>query len=193
MTRHAQLLDELRAYEPADALEDEHHRAIVNLLTDAAHAFSRAHFTPGHITASLFIIDDGGRLLLHHHRRLGRWLQMGGHVEGEELPHEAALREGREESGLDDLVLLGGVLDVDVHAIPAGKGEPDHRHFDIRYAARTRTPERITMDGNESNDLRWVEFAAAEPLMNEAASSRVIAKLRGIVEHDVHGAKRRLT
>ena len=63
---------------------------------------------------------------------LGRWLQMGGHVEEGESPSAAALREGAEESGLTDLALLrDGIFDVDVHAIPAAKGEPDHFHFDM--------------------------------------------------------------
>ncbi|HEX6160523.1 MAG TPA: NUDIX domain-containing protein, partial [Thermoanaerobaculia bacterium] len=101
MTRNDSLLAQLGTYEPADELEGSHRVKMVNLLTSAAaDPFSRAHFAPGHFTASVYIIDDGGRLLLHHHRRLNLWLQMGGHVEPEEHPHTAALREGAEESGL---------------------------------------------------------------------------------------------
>lgn len=177
--RPAGLLDELRDYEPFDELEARHHREIVNLLTAGGDSFSRGHFQPGHITASLFIVDESmERLLLHHHRRLNRWLQMGGHVEGDENPAEAALREGREESGLSDLELVvDGIFDLDVHRIPAAKGEPEHRHFDVRYVARTRTPEAIAIDCNESNALAWVPLSEAEARMNEAASSRVIAKI----------------
>lgn len=177
--RHETLLAQLRAYEPADAREAMHHRDIVNLLTAGEEAFTRGHFAPGHITASLFIVDEPMQhLLLHHHRRLDRWLQMGGHVEGHEEPERAALREGREESGLADLELvIGGIFDLDVHAIPAAKGEPDHRHFDVRYLARTATPEAIAIDRNESRELAWVPLAEAETRMNEAASSRVIGKI----------------
>ena len=113
---------------------------------------------------------------------------MGGHVEGGEDPREAALREGREESGLTDLELLRDVVvDLDVHAIPAGRGEPDHYHFDVRYVARTRAPQAIAIDEAESNDLAWIPLERAELLMNEAASSRVIRKLEHLLnEGDPH-------
>lgn len=177
MSRASVLIEQLRAYTPVDALEAEHHRAIIGLLTNTHEPFSRHSFDPGHITASCFIVD-GDRLLLHRHRRLGRWLQMGGHVEGEETPQDAALREGAEESGLNDLAFLcDGVFDVDVHAIPAGKGEPDHRHFDVRFLAHTAHPGSISIDPSESDDLAWVPLDAAAALMNEEASSRVVRKI----------------
>jgi 8-oxo-dGTP pyrophosphatase MutT (NUDIX family) len=183
MLRHESLLAELREYEPADELEARHRAAIAELLSSAGEAaFTRGHFGPGHITASCYIVDaERELLLLHHHRRLDRWLQMGGHVEPGESAGHAALREGSEESGLRDLTLIGGICDVDVHAIPAGKGEPDHHHFDVRYLARTRTPARITRDETESNALAWVPLAEAESRMNEAAASRVIRKIQSSI------------
>lgn len=177
MTRVEALAAELRRYRAADELEMAHHRGVLELLGAGEPSFLRGSFEPGHITASLFIVDANWRLLLHRHKRLGRWLQMGGHVEPGETTLEAALREGSEESGLADLEIVGGVIDVDVHAIPAGKGEPDHRHFDVRYVARTRTPETITIDPAESEALAWFHLADAESAMNEAASTRVIRKI----------------
>ena len=176
--RRLDLLAQLERYRPSDALEARHHQAIVALVESSDGAFDRGHFVPGHVTASCFIVD-GDRLLLHHHRRLNRWLQMGGHVEGDEDPAKAALREGSEESGLRDLALAAdGIFDLDVHLIPAGKGEPEHRHFDVRYLARTATPGAVVIDPAESSELAWVPFAAAESMMDEAASSRVIQKIR---------------
>lgn len=176
--RRAHLLEQLGRYRPADALEARHHAAIVELVDNAGDAFARTHFAPGHVTASCFIVD-GDRLLLHHHRRLNRWLQMGGHVERDEDPASAALREGAEESGLGDLTFaVDGIFDLDVHVIPAAKGEPEHRHFDVRYLARTATPDAVVLDRAESNELAWVPLERAEAMMNEAASSRVIQKIR---------------
>lgn len=176
--RRLDLLAQLEAYRPVDALEARHHEAIVELVAHAPGAFDRAYFTPGHVTASCFIVH-GTTLLLHHHRRLNRWLQMGGHVEREERPEEAALREGSEESGLPDLALaMDGIFDLDVHVIPAAKGEPEHRHYDVRYVARTAVPDAVVIDRAESNDVAWVPLERAEALMNEAASSRVIQKIR---------------
>ena len=178
--RNACLLAELAQYRAADEREAGHHSAFLELLSHPADAFSRERFDPGHITASLYIIDERGEaILLHHHRRLNRWLQMGGHVEEGESTVEAALREGKEESGLQDLRLAGGrILDLDVHSTPAGKGEPDHFHFDVRYLAHTLNPSGIAMDRNESNQLAWIALDGAEALMNEAASARVIRKIR---------------
>ena len=181
MTRHQRLLAELESYGAADAAEEGHRRAMVNLLTKED-AFARHYFEPGHFTASCYIIDDAGRLLLHHHRRLDRWLQMGGHVEADETPDRAALREGAEESGLTDLQLLGeGIFDLDIHGIPAAKGEPDHAHYDVRYVARTAAPESIALDRTESNDLAWVTLDRATELMSGEESHRVIRKIERLL------------
>ena len=175
-SRNDLLLAQLRSYEPAGELEDGHRRAMVKLLTDAVEPFSRAHFVPGHFTASCYILDGAGRLLLHHHRRLHRWLQMGGHVDGDELPVSAALREGREESGLTDLS-EATLFDLDVHFIPAGKGEPDHHHFDIRFVARTAMPEAVVLDPAESRELAWVTLDRAAALMPGSESQRALTKI----------------
>lgn len=181
MTRHERLRGELERYETLDAAEARHRAAMVALL-DAPDAFSRAHFAPGHFTASCYVIDGGRRLLLHHHRRLDRWLQMGGHVEGDELPSRAALREGTEESGLTDLALVGdGIFDLDIHGIPAAKGEPDHDHYDVRYLARTASPDAIAIDRAESNDLAWVTLDRAAELMPGSESRRVLHKIERLL------------
>jgi 8-oxo-dGTP pyrophosphatase MutT (NUDIX family) len=171
-------LDQLRSYSPDDPAEALHREQMVKLLTSVPEPFSRAHFTPGHFTASCYIVDGAGRLLLHHHRRLQRWLQMGGHVEAGESAELAALREGAEESGLSDLALVpAGIFDLDIHGIPAAKGEPDHDHFDVRYAAQTASPEAMTIDRAESNELAWVTLERAGELMPGSESHRVLRKL----------------
>jgi len=178
MSRQRTLLSQLQTFEPEDELEAAHRHAMVNLLTESPDSFARAHFAPGHFTASCFIVDDAGRLLLHHHRRLDRWLQMGGHIEDGECPDSAALREGREESGLQDLSLVWpGIFDLDVHSIPAGSGEPGHAHFDVRYLARTVSPSAIRIDPGESRDLAWVPLHRAAELMPGQESHRVIRKI----------------
>jgi 8-oxo-dGTP pyrophosphatase MutT (NUDIX family) len=182
MSRAESLLRELRHYEPFDSVERQHCRDLINLLGKGESGFSRETFDPGHVTASCFIIDPSGqRVLLHRHKRLGRWLQMGGHVETNEPLVEAALREAAEESGLDDIELLPGIIDVDVHRIPAGKGEPEHRHYDVRFLARTHAPEAITLDRSESDALAWFPLQDAAATMNEEASARVIDKIAVIV------------
>ena len=161
-----------------EAYDGPYRPDFLQLLRATGAPFSRNQFEPGHITASCYVIDGGGRLLLHHHRRLNRWLQMGGHVEAGEQPVDAALREAAEESGLRDLELAyDGIADLDVHVIPAGRGEPQHRHFDVRYIARTGSPEAIAMDAQESNDLIWVDLDRAADLMKGEESLRVLRKI----------------
>lgn len=171
----------LASYEPSEPAEGAHREAMLDLVRNTAAPFSRNQFDPGHFTASCFIVDGDGRLLLHDHRRLGRWLQMGGHLEAGESPDDAALREGAEESGLRDLRLLDGIADLDVHVIPAGRGEPQHRHFDVRYIARTSSPESIAVDPRESRSLMWFDLERAAALMQGEESLRVIRKIRRIL------------
>jgi 8-oxo-dGTP pyrophosphatase MutT (NUDIX family) len=172
------LLCELRAHVAADEDEERNRVAMLELLMSTADPFSRSGFAPGHFTASCFILDDEQRLLLHHHRRLDRWLQMGGHLEPGEDPSAAALREGAEESGLEDLALMvERIFDLDVHEIPAARGEPAHNHFDVRYVARTHSPSSIRIDRAESNDLAWVSLPRAADMMAGYESLRVIRKI----------------
>ncbi|HUP65000.1 MAG TPA: NUDIX domain-containing protein [Thermoanaerobaculia bacterium] len=183
MTRAATLLALIEAYEPADAMESRHRDRFLELLRLSGDPLRRDHFDPGHITASAFVIHrKSRRLLLHRHRRLGRWLQMGGHIEPVESTAVAALREAREESGLADLALITEtIFDLDLHLIPSGKGEPDHLHFDVRYLLETRTPEAIAIQVAESEDLRWFPLDDAIGAMNEACSTRAIRKIERLI------------
>jgi 8-oxo-dGTP pyrophosphatase MutT (NUDIX family) len=172
----------IAAYAPSDEREVQHQADFLHLLRRTPQPYSRDQFVPGHVTASCFIIDRDRRLLLHHHRRLNRWLQMGGHLEPGEDPVAAALREGREESGLEDLrIVSDGIADLDVHRIPAGRGEPEHRHYDVRYIARTDSADSIAADARESNQLMWFDLDRAASLMQGEESLRVIQKIRRVL------------
>src|SRR5690242_15275426 len=94
-------------------------------------------------------------MLLHYHRNLRRWLQMGGHDNGEQDASATALREAQEESGLLRLALQPAVLDVDVHPIPAFGSQPAHDHLDVRFLVLADVREPLTRNVGESLDLRW--------------------------------------
>jgi 8-oxo-dGTP pyrophosphatase MutT (NUDIX family) len=175
----ARLASALRAHAPLDAAEVAHKVALLALVENEPRCFARTTFEPGHVTGSAFVVClTTGKVLLHHHRRLGRWLQMGGHDDGESDPQATALREAREESGLEDLVLLSpSILDLDVHAIPAAKGEPPHLHHDVRYAAGTRTPAAIRRDEKESLDLAWFDLEEAARKMGEPGAVRALTRI----------------
>lgn len=110
----------------------------------------------GHVTASALVIDpERGRVLLTLHKKLGMWLQMGGHCEREDGSlAAAALREATEESGIPGLTLLpGGPVQLDRHAIPA----PCHWHLDVQYAALAPVGA-VEEISDESLDLRWFAY-----------------------------------
>ncbi len=174
----AALREALLSHEPADAAEARDRDAMLALVESEPACFARTTFAPGHFTGSVFVFSAGtGHVLLHHHRRLDRWLQMGGHDEGESDPAATALREGREESGLDDLVLLSpAILDLDVHPIPPARGEPGHSHFDVRYAAVTRSAGSARADAAESLGLAWLTLEEAARRMGEPGGLRALAK-----------------
>jgi 8-oxo-dGTP pyrophosphatase MutT (NUDIX family) len=134
----------------------------------------------GHLTGSGFVLDAArAHVLLLHHRRLDRWLQPGGHGEGEVEPRLIALREIEEETGLaaSDLEPFPDerILDVDVHRIPARPGEPEHAHLDLRYGfvARERASPRLS---HESRALRWVPLDAL-PADADDSLRRAVRKL----------------
>ncbi|MGI5480802.1 NUDIX hydrolase [Streptomyces lavendofoliae] len=110
----------------------------------------------GHLTASALVVDPArGRVLLTLHKKLGMWLQMGGHCEpGDGTVAGAALREATEESGITGLTLLpGGPVRLDRHPIPA----PCHWHLDVQYLA-VAPPDAVAAISEESLDLRWFGY-----------------------------------
>lgn len=129
-------------------------REFTRFLGSADDVFERSHLF-GHFTGSSWLVSaDGRRVLLTHHRKLDRWLQLGGHADGEEDLARVALVEAEEESGLAGLVLEGGLFDLDRHLIPARKADPDHYHYDVRYVVRATASEAYVV-GDESHDLAW--------------------------------------
>jgi 8-oxo-dGTP pyrophosphatase MutT (NUDIX family) len=109
----------------------------------------------GHFTGSAWLVSmDGERVLLTHHRKLDRWLQLGGHADGDGDLAGVALREAAEESGLTDLTILAEIFDLDRHAIPARGSEPGHWHYDVRFVVRALGSEAFAV-GEESHDLAW--------------------------------------
>jgi 8-oxo-dGTP pyrophosphatase MutT (NUDIX family) len=134
------------------------------LLQDPGAVFERARLA-GHYTGSAWLVSaDGGRVLLTHHRKLGRWLQLGGHADGDADLAAVALREAREESGLAGLELVPGIFDIDRHAIPARGQDPEHWHYDVRFVVRATTSEAFELS-EESLALAWkpVPEIASDP------------------------------
>jgi ADP-ribose pyrophosphatase YjhB (NUDIX family) len=133
------------------------------LASDAA-VFERSH-AEGHFTGSAWLVSaDGERVLLTHHRKLGRWLQLGGHADGDVDLARVALREAEEESGLGELVVEAEIFDLDAHRIPARGEEAEHWHYDVRHVVRATGDEEFAISA-ESLALAWrpVREIATDP------------------------------
>jgi 8-oxo-dGTP pyrophosphatase MutT (NUDIX family) len=169
----------LDRFNPIDATESAHLSRMRDLLDAAGDPFSRDHYVPGHFTASAFIATpDRSALLLIYHGKLHRWLQPGGHVDPADPDVIAtARRETAEEVGLSDLPLVGdGILDVDVHRIPARKAEPAHEHFDVRFLF-TATGTTVTA-ATDAVDARWVPMSEIDAEVSDESVMRAVRKIR---------------
>ena len=157
VTETSRLTAELHAFadsfpQQRDAIEE-----FTALLRDPLNPFVRERLS-GHFTASCWLVEPKGeRVLLTHHRKLDRWLQLGGHADGESDLALAALKEAEEESGLSDLQVQPGIFDVDRHTIPARGAEPEHDHFDVRYVIVAMGSLTPTVS-EESLDLAWCDI-----------------------------------
>ncbi len=139
---------------------------------------------PGHITASCWIVSaDHEKSLLTHHRKLGRWLQLGGHADGETDAATVALTEAREESGMTEFTVFGDgmTLDVDVHDIPARKDEPAHEHHDVRFLL-VAGPDQDIVVSEESHDVRWFGWDEIERTVHEESTVRMARRAREWLE-----------
>lgn len=144
-------LDRYRERHPGQAsLVDE----FEALRSEGRPAFQRARLA-GHFTASAFLVsEDGRRALLLHHAKLDRWLQPGGHSDGDTDLASVALREAEEETGLRELRVETDIFDIDRHRIPARGAEPEHWHYDVRYVVRC-TGDETPRINSESRAFAW--------------------------------------
>ncbi|GAA0911734.1 NUDIX hydrolase [Rothia nasimurium] len=130
----------------------------------------------GHFTGSAWLVSaDGERVLLMHHRKLQRWLQPGGHADGDADLAHVALREAEEETGLRDLAVLPDIFDIDAHRIPQRGHEPEHWHFDVRYVVVTRGSE-VFEANEESLALEWRSIKATAGDVTADESLRRMAR-----------------
>ena len=170
----------LFAYTPSDEREGSF-RARMLALCAEADPFSRAAFSPGHFTASAFVLSPRrDAVLLIFHKKLGRWLQPGGHIEpGDTMLMGAACREVAEETAILEAVpLVPGVFDIDVHDIPARKDEPAHEHFDVRVLLGA--PALTVRASDEVAAARWVPLDDLETIETDESVRRAVRKIRAL-------------
>jgi len=151
--------DELRRRMLAFAAE--HHDALVRACLD------------GHFTGSALVVDaTAERVLLLFHRKLQRWLQPGGHADGDANLVAVALREATEETGIDGLRVDPDPVDLDIHLVAPPREGP-HLHLDVRFLV-VAPPDAVVAGNHESEALRWVTPDEAAALDLDAGTHRLI-------------------
>jgi 8-oxo-dGTP pyrophosphatase MutT (NUDIX family) len=169
------LIAEIRSLVPVDEREATSREATLERLAWPGDPFDE-EANPHHVTASAFVVSSRG-VILHRHRRLGIWVQPGGHVDAGEEPADAALRECVEETGLDAHHLDGRVFHVDVHPGPRG-----HTHYDVRYILVAEPTDPQPPPG-ESPDVFWFDVESARKRADSSlvgALSKLEAHLSGV-------------
>lgn len=175
------LADARKAIETAEIDPDaeRHRRAVLDFLDAHDDAFHRTCLE-GHLTGSALVVDAGGeRVVLLHHRKLRRWLQPGGHCDGDANLAAVALREASEETGLAGLRVHPVAVDVDVHVV-APPAEGPHLHLDVRYLVVA--PAGAELVGNhESTAIRWAAVHDVDELDPDEGLRRLLR--HGLARH----------
>ena len=169
MTLHADAVQVLQALPAGDRRDD-----FLAFLAAHPDALSR-DCAAGHLTASALVVDPvTQRALLMLHRKVGKWLQMGGHCESGDLTlRDAAEREAREESGIEGLMVSDSPVNLDRHGLTCGGRALDH--LDVQYLAIIPVGARIA-GNDESLALQWFNFDAVPA--DDTAVQRLVAAAR---------------
>ncbi len=179
-------LEALKLYQESQKLSAEDqaiYNRIVEFIKSTPDCFSRENLI-GHVTGSAMIVNPKlDRVLLTLHKKLGKWLQLGGHCDGDPQVDRVALREAEEESGLIGLEFIMVIpgqkvipFDLDFHEIPARAGEPKHIHYDICYLIVADEDDALVVS-DESSDLKWFSLDEAYALCPERSMQRQFEKI----------------
>ena len=155
MTALDRAIEAVRVVPPGGRDIEAHRHTMLDFAAAHPDALHRSCLE-GHFTGSAMVVDDvGGRVLLMLHAKLRRWLQPGGHADGDANLAHVAWREATEETGLIGLRVVAPAIDIDVHAIPARSGEPEHLHLDLRHLVLVGEHTEATLN-HEATAARWM-------------------------------------
>ena len=168
----------LDAYAAPDAAQEEMRARILAWIEEHPDDAHQRSCLAGHLTGSVMLMDhDRERVLLTLHKKLGIWLQLGGHCDGDANLVHVAWREAQEESGIEAIDIDPLPIDLDIHRIPEHKGVPAHLHLDTRFVAYAAAGTREVMS-DESLELRWFGLDELQGLGCDASMLRSAERVR---------------
>jgi 8-oxo-dGTP pyrophosphatase MutT (NUDIX family) len=162
-----------------DAMDPTEKRMLADMI-----GFIEAHedcfersLAEGHVTASAWIVNPGRtHVLLIHHVKLDKWLQPGGHCDGDADVLGVAGKEAFEETGLTVKPIGIGIFDVDNHFIPSRRDIPGHIHYDVRFQVEAEKEAEELPGNNEVNSIRWIKLEDVHRYNNEDSITRMVKK-----------------
>ncbi len=181
------LAEAVAQIERAELVGEQQQTLRTNVLQFCQRNHNALHRTclDGHLTASSLIVNaQRSEVLVIRHTKLRRWLQPGGHADGNGNLQRVAWDEATEETGLPDLSIAAPAIDIDIHAIPARGIEPEHLHLDLRFLLLAPSAASVEIN-HESTDFAWVTpddaLVADEPDLQRAIGRAldVVATLQG--------------
>ena len=183
-----ELREEIRRYEPFNEQEREDKKEILRQMEQADHILTRDNRN-AHITVSAWIMDkDRKKVLMAYHNLYQSWAWLGGHADGDADLKAVALKEIREESGLESVrfvtedIFSLEILTVDGHE-KRGSYVPSHLHLNVSYLLEADEEEVLRIKPDENSGVRWFSLqealaACSEPWMIERVYKKLNAKVR---------------
>ena len=152
---------------------------MLSFIENHTNHFSRTNHH-GHFTGSAWIIDpDKSKILMTHHKKIGKWLQLGGHADGEQDLLKVSQREAIEESGINNFITLSNeIFDMDIHEIPPIGSDPKHLHYDIRFLLQADPDKESLIISNESHDVAWIPLDKIADYNSEQSIMRMVDKTK---------------
>lgn len=148
-------------------------RQVLGMLEDHGAALADRSTSCAHLTGSALVLDASGhRTLVMLHTKLHRWLQPGGHADGDHELAGVALKEATEETGIAGLRVRVPAVDIDIHSVDHGDHLGEHLHLDLRFVV-VAPPGAVECGNHESQALRWVTLEELEELADEPGLIRL--------------------
>ena len=154
---------------------------MLSFIINESNVFSKKNLS-AHFTGSAWVVSpDKCKTLLTHHKKLNKWLQLGGHADGNKNLLKVAVQEAKEESGLKNFKILSEkIFDVDIHKIPQFGSEPSHLHYDVRFLLQANPEKESIIISHESHSLAWVPIDEIFNLNPDISIKRMVIKTKSL-------------